>query len=120
MKKIMVTLALILIASTVNAKNLHHERWYQDRWCQGKGKTEVRMPDNTRCDCVTATHAIEFDFSKKWYEAVGQSLYYSLQTGKRAGIALIIESEKDRKYWIRMNSTIKHFELPIDTWMIQP
>jgi len=47
---------------------------------------------------------------------VGQSAYYALQTGKKAGIVLILESMKDRKYWIRLNTTIEHFNLPIDTW----
>ena len=32
------------------------------------------------------------------------------------GIVLILESMKDRKYWIRLNTTIEHFNLPIDTW----
>jgi len=67
---------------------------------------------------LTNTYAIEFDFGKKWAEAIGQSLYYSFQTGKRAGVVLILESEKDRKYWIRLNSVIDHYRLPIDTYMI--
>ncbi len=77
------------------------------------------LPDGTRCDCVTETHAIEFDFGNKWTEAVGQSLYYSLQPGKKAGIVLILETMKDRKYWIRLNTTIDYFNLPIDTWSIE-
>ncbi len=81
-----------------------------------QGQVEVVLPDGTRCDCVTDTHAIEFDFGNKWTEAVGQSLYYSLQPGKKAGIVLILETMKDRKYWIRLNTTIEHFNLPIDTW----
>ena len=76
------------------------------------------MPDRTRCDCLTQTHAIEFDFGSKWAEAIGQSLYYSLQTGKRAGIVLILEKSKDYRYWMRLNTTIEHFDLPIDTWKI--
>jgi len=79
----------------------------------------VVLPDKTRCDCLTDTHAIEFDFGKKWAEAMGQSLYYSLQTGKRAGIVLILESVKDRKYLIRLNSTIMHHKLPIDVWITE-
>jgi hypothetical protein len=63
---------------------------------------------------------VEFDFGTKWAEAIGQSLYYSLQTGKRAGIGLIIEAPTDRKYWIRLNTTIDHFKLPIDTWEVSP
>jgi hypothetical protein len=74
------------------------------------------LSDKTRADCITETHSIEFDFGKKWAESLGQALYYSLQTGKKAEIVLILESPKDRKYFIRLNSTIQHFNLPIDTW----
>jgi hypothetical protein len=41
-----------------------------------------------------------------------------MQTDKKAGIVLILENMKDRKYWIRLNTTIQHFNLPIDTWNI--
>ena len=121
MKKILITMALLLIATTATAKHLHHEKYYQERWCAERGgQAEVVLPDRTRCDCITDTHAVEHDFGSKWAEAIGQSLYYSLQTGKRAGVGLIIESDKDLKYWIRLNSTIQHFKLPIDTWIIEP
>ena len=75
--------------------------------------------DGTRCDSVTDTHAIEFDFGNNWAEAIGQSAYYSLQTDKKAGIVLILETMKGWKYWIRLNTTIEHFNLPIDTWRIE-
>ena len=83
------------------------------------GQAEVVLEDKTRADCITGTHAIEFDFGKKWAESLGQALYYSLQTGKRAGIVLILEEPKDRKYFIRLNSTIQHFGLPIDAWEVE-
>jgi hypothetical protein len=67
---------------------------------------------------VTESHAIEFDFGNNWGESIGQSMYYSLQTGKKAGVVLIIEKPKDQKYWIRLNTTIEHFNLPIDIWSI--
>jgi hypothetical protein len=101
------------------AKREHPEKWYQERWCREQGgQIEVVLPEKTRCDCVTDTHAIEFDFGNNWAEAVGQSSYYSIQTKKKAGIVLILEKIKDRKYWIRLNSTIQHFNLPIDIWNV--
>ena len=42
------------------------------------GQVEVVMKDGTRCDILTATHAIEVDFAKKWAEAIGQSLNYAI------------------------------------------
>lgn len=95
------------------------ESYYVDKWCSDRGKQEARMPDGTRCDCLTATHAIEFDFGPKWDEAIGQSLNYALQTNKRAGIVLILRSEKDYRYWIRLNTVIDYHKLPIDTWLIR-
>jgi len=110
---------IFLFPSLLLAKREHPEKWYQERWCREQGgQLEVVLPDRTRCDCVTDTHAIEFDFGNKWTEAVGQSLYYSQQPGKKAGIVLILENKKDRKYWIRLKTTIEHFNLPIETWAV--
>ena len=53
-----------------------------------------------------------------WAEAIGQSSYYSLQTDKKPGIVLIMESMQDRKYWLRLNSTIQRFNMPIETWSV--
>jgi hypothetical protein len=95
------------------------EAEYQEVWCAERGGVEeFRFPDGTRCDCLTDTHAIELDFARKWPEAVGQALWYSMQSGKRAGVALILQEDYEIKYWIRLNSTILHFDLPIDTWLI--
>lgn len=97
------------------------ERFYQNVWCkQHDGETEEILSDRTICDCLTSTHAVEVDFARKWKEAIRQSLHYSRQTGKRAGIVLILETPKDRKYWDRLKSTIKSKELRIDTWCIGP
>ena len=118
--KISLILIIIFLApSPLSAKREHPEKWYQQKWCEEQsGRLEVVLPDGTRCDCVTETHAIEFDFGNKWPEAIGQSAYYSIQTKKKAGIVLILETMKDRKYWIRLNTTIEHFNLPINTWSI--
>ena len=31
------------------------------------------MPDGSRCDVVTKTHAIEVDFARKWAEALDKA-----------------------------------------------
>ena len=116
---ILLSFVIILISTTAHAKRLHYEKWYQEKWCQENGgKTEVVLPDRTRCDCLTDTHAIEFDFGNKWAESIGQALYYSIQTGKKARVVLILEKQKDYKYWIRLNTIIEHYGLPIDTWKV--
>ena len=48
---------------------------YQKEWCQHRGGlVEYRLKDKTRVDCLTLTHAIEFDFANKWAESIGQFL----------------------------------------------
>jgi hypothetical protein len=96
------------------------ESYYQGIFCRKfSGIIEFRLTDGTRADCLTATHAIEIDFARKWYEAVGQSLFYSLKTGKKAGIGLILLKPSDYKYYLRLNTTIEYHALPIKTWIIK-
>lgn len=118
-KLLLILFIFILFPALCFVKREYPENSYRESWCAGnKGVAEVIMPDKTRCDCITETHAVEFDFAEKWTEAIGKSLHYALQTGKRAGIVLILENAGDRKFWIRLNSNIEHFKLPIDTWGI--
>jgi hypothetical protein len=115
----LILLIVLVLPASVLGKREHPEKWYQQKWCKAqKGQVEVVLQDGTRWDCVTDTRAIEFDFGDHWSEAVRQSAYYSIQTGKKAGIVLILETMKDRKYWIRLNTTIEHFNFPIDTWSV--
>lgn len=111
---------LSLFAQSAEANHKQYEKWYQERWCsEHDGKIEVVLLDRTRCDCETASHVIKFDFGPKWSEAIGQALYYSLQLNKPAAVVLILENEKDYTYWVRLNTTVKHFNLPITTWKIE-
>jgi hypothetical protein len=107
--------ALIIIITSFQSF-AESERYYQEKHC--KGTLEYLLSDRTRVDCLTDTHAIEYDFSRKWHEAIGQSLGYAFETNKRAGIVLIVEKQKDYKQWIKLNSIIQHYNLPIDTWII--
>lgn len=113
-------LLLLALASSLSAARLNTEAHYQKIAAEKyNAQTEVHMPDGTRCDIVTETHAIEVDFADKWGEAIGQSLNYAFQANKRAGILLILESPSDEKHLIRVNSIIKHFNLPIDVLAIR-
>ena len=93
------------------------ERDYRDRHCEGIA--EYRLPDQTRVDCLTDHHAIEYDFAHKRAEAIGQALGYAMMTGKRAGIVLIVRSERDERHWRKLNAVIRHYGLPIDTLRIR-
>ena len=58
---------LLLIALPLFGKQ--SERYYQEKFAREiGGQVEVVMKDGTRCDILTATHAIEVDFAKKWAE----------------------------------------------------
>jgi hypothetical protein len=88
-------------------------------WCDEAGGTlEYQLKDRTRVDCLTSQYAIEFDFGSKWAEALGQALHYSLMKGKMPGIVLILENEKDKKYWGRLNKVIQRYGLKIQVWSI--
>jgi len=75
------------------------------------GDIEYRLLDRTRVDCLTDSHAIEYDFSHKWAEAVGQSLHYARMTGKRAGVVLI--GSQDDAGYKRAFDVIRAYRLPI-------
>lgn len=95
---------------------MHKEKYYQQQFCKEmRGIQEYRLKDSSRVDCLTSEYAIEVDFANKWAEAVGQSLYYSLMTGKQAGIYLIIETPKEEKYLYRLNKVAKKFNIKVWT-----
>ena len=112
-------LALILTAS-LGAARLNPEAHYQEIAAKKySGQTEVTIPDGTRCDIETEIHAIEVDIADKWAEAIGQSLNYSFQFNNKAWILLILESSKDEKHLIRVQSIIEYYKLPIDVLAIR-
>ena len=80
----------------------HSESSYQHAWCSmHNGVEEHENKDKTRVDCLTATHAVEFDFANKWAESIGQALHYQKMTGKKAKVVLILEKPKRQMvyYW---------------------
>ncbi len=74
-------------------------------WCQhvagrlrGSPRLEVRLSDGSRCDILTSTHAWEVDFAKKWHEGISQALLYGKLTGRRAGLILLVNPERDQVF----------------------
>lgn len=81
------------------------------------GIQEYELNDFTRVDCLTKTHAIEFDFANKVYEGIGQSLYYGIKTRKKTGLVLILENpKKEQKYVNRMKRVAR--KKGIDCWIM--
>ena len=114
-----IVILFLLLCNCVLAKHLHPEKYYQDIWCKNNnGRTEVKLIDNTRIDCLTKTHAIEFDFASKWAEAIGQSLHYSHMSSKKPGIVLIIEQSGDYKYFNKIKPLCEKHQITL--WEMTP
>lgn len=93
-----------------------HEADYVNHHC--KGEIEHVLSDKTRIDCLNDDYAIEYDWGKKWAEALGQSLYYSAMTGKKAGIVLIVNKRTKDRYLKRLNKAIESHGLDVTVWTI--
>lgn len=118
MKKLLVIALALAVASCAASTPRKLEKDYQRPWCEAHmGRLEVVLDDKARVDCLTPTHAVEFDFAKKWAEAVGQALYYAEKTGHRAGIVLIV-GPKDGRYVNRLRWLIDSSNLPVDVWTV--
>ena len=85
-----------------------------------KGTVEVMLWDRTRCDCVTETHAIEYEWANKWSQSLGQALHYGRLLNKKPGIVLILKKETDRRYYNMLKKDIEFHGLKVDVWVIGP
>ena len=109
-------LSILLLASSFFAYALENEDFYNRQFCKEmEGKPEYRLKDLSRVDCLTDTHAFEADWAdgSKVYEAIGQALYYSAETGKLPGILLLVRKDKSEKHIRKVKKVIEVFKLPI-------
>jgi len=96
------------------------EAFHRDRICKKwNGTPEYTLDDGARVDCLTDQYAVEFDFSNKWAEAVGQALYYSMKTGKKAGIVLIMNGNSSQAHLERLKEVIGYYKLDIKIWTLK-
>lgn len=109
-----------MITALTLAAALWTESDYRDYICMPAGwQTEVHIPNGTRADCVSKTHAIEIDFANHWAEALGQSLNYAAETGKQPGIILICKRGTEARcltWALTLEQTIKRWNLPVKVW----
>jgi len=116
MQRLILTLLflLLLMGCSTHAKNKYHEKYYQTLLCNELGgEMEYVLQDRTRVDCLTNEYAIEVDFAKKWAEGIGQSLYYAHMTGKEPAVGFIMNSKKDKRYFKRLNTLAKEYDIKI-------
>ena len=109
LKVILLSLTL-LFSSKVFANEADNVKYYCNKV---NGEIEYMLKDRTRVDCLTKDTAFEFDFAKKGYEAIGQSLHYSTLTNKKAGIYLIIKNPKEYKYINRLIKICKIYDIEL-------
>ena len=112
MKSILLTLLIISTQSLAKS-----EADWVNQTCNGK--IEYTLSDRTRVDCLTDTHAFEYDFQNKWAEAIGQSLHYAMMTNKKAGIRLICRNKNCNRYVKRIQAITKYYNLDIDIEVIK-
>ena len=116
MRKSFWILLILLFGAQFASAHIYLEKNYQNYWCEkNNGLAEFKLDDKTRVDCLTSTHAIEFDFAPKWAESIGQSLYYAIKTGKKPLVVLILESKKDNKYLKRLNAVAEKLQIEVVT-----
>ena len=99
-----------------HVRHKHNEASYQQAWCNAhNGIMEYENSDFTRVDCLTKTHAVEFDFANKWHESVGQALHYSIMTNKKPLVVLILDSpEKQMIYYNRVKRIGKKYKFDVE------
>lgn len=106
---------IMILFSGCTEKKKHNEKHYQTLLCNKlNGVMEQSLLDKTRVDCLTDVYAIEVDFSKKWAESVGQSLYYAEMTQKKPAIGIIVRDNKqDRRHLKRLEVLAKKYHIKI-------
>lgn len=116
MKKVLACsyLCVVMLVACGTTKK-HDEKYYQTQLCTKlNGVMEQSLLDRTRIDCLTDKYAIEVEFSKKWAESIGQSLYYAEMTGKKPAIGLIIrDNKKDKGHLRRVEVLAQKYDIKV-------
>jgi hypothetical protein len=107
---------LFIMLTIQSAYALENEDYYNRQFCsEVSGQAEYSLPDRSRVDCLTDTHAFEADWADglKVYESIGQSLYYAAETGKKPGILLLVRKKNSDKHIRKVRRVIENWSLPI-------
>jgi len=102
--KLMALIVPLVFVVAIAASPPDRIRWESERHAcdrlapQYQAETEVRLADGCRVDLLSDTEAIEVDFAAKWAEAIGQSLYYAIETGRQPAIVLLTRRDRDERF----------------------
>lgn len=93
-----------------------HEAYYIAKLAKELGGKEEVKVDGGRADIVTDNFAIEVEWASKWKSAIGQALWYGLETNRDAKIILLIKDiDKEYKYYTMLNSALRRGEIKMKT-----
>lgn len=114
MQLVLIFLTSLFLMGCSSSTKKYNEHYYQTKLCNDlNGQVEIVLQDKTRVDCLTDNYAIEVDFAKKWAESIGQSLHYAHMTGKKPAVGLIIDKNRDQRYYKRLHTLAKKYEIHI-------
>ena len=74
------------------------------------GDPEWVLPDGSRIDILTEDIAWEVEWSDKWPEAIGQSVFYAMAMDRKPGVYLLLRGNKDED-WLRCMSVCRKLEI---------
>ena len=120
-RTLFVTLVFFLLITVPGNARQNSEKHYQEKWCAEMGQTNYPLPDKSRVDCLTETHAVEVNFADNYKQAIGQAIYNSRITGKKPGLLIIIEKDSDYRYLPSLGADLRHVGVDdIKVWTIRP
>ena len=115
MKRLLMTLAIVLCFSLEGQADQNEDKDEDDyvkEWCAtNAGQRDWPLDDNTKVDCLTDTHVVEFKRAGEWrnvLQGIGQAIHYTQQIGldRQPGIVLIIESRSGCRTLSRLKKTL--------------
>ncbi len=100
--------------------------WNEVRWSEWIATNRVselqavesRLPDGSRIDILTADHAIEVEWARKWPEAIGQSVFYALATDRQPAIWLL-KKRADDEHYLRCLMVCRHLGIRLQVQHVQ-
>ena len=106
MKRCIFILASLICATVCAGRPLPTDNevaWSKGRAEERGGEAEARLPDGTRVDVLTSSHAWEVEWAapQKHYEAFGQACYYGIWTDKAPGVIMLQRSNEDIKWVLK-------------------
>ncbi len=108
---IILTFIIISTNYTFAQSSKLYEKDYADYIQSLIGGVREYSVQGGRVDLLTKEFAFEVEWANKWKNAIGQSIWYGLQTNRKPGIILIMKSKNDYKYFLQLNTALRYASL---------